>query len=509
MRYIDLFGGIGGFRHGIEKATQNVGCIQQKNKGRVSDSNRSMPQFNKGNRRWKCVWYCDNDKYAVQTYNKNFKENYEPTDITKVKTRDIPDFDVLCGGFPCQSFSIAGKRRGFKDTRGTMFFEIARIVKAKRPSYLFLENVKRLLNHNKGETFRTILQTLDELGYNYQWMVLNSKFFGVPQNRERIFIIANLRGKSKPKILSFRENAAEIPGVSEDKGEWQMRIGHTKSEYAPLQYQSPITRTLEANGSLSVYTQERKEMRTHKGESPTLKQRMGTGGNNVPMVTGMLPITAKKRRFETPKEINEYLKKHKGDYTIKEISEYIEIPKTQVEHYFRTDKSRAIPDILTWFALKKLLGFDETWDTEVATFYEKEVEFEMQRRVYSEKGLSPTLKTDVPMVAGTLTGGGHSGGLHSDMTVIQEKRKVGYDIANCVTPDAYLMKGERKRVNGKAVLTSAHERRLRRLTPIECERLQGFPDNWTEGVSDTQRYKQLGNAVTTNVITAIVESWIK
>ena len=126
MKYIDLFGGIGGFSYGIEQATKG---------------------------KWECVWYCDNDKYAVQTYNKNYGENYEATDITTVKTTDIPDHDCICGGFPCQTFSIAGKRRGFEDIRGTMFFEIMRIAKAKRTKYLFLENVKGLLNHNKGKTF--------------------------------------------------------------------------------------------------------------------------------------------------------------------------------------------------------------------------------------------------------------------------------------------------------------------------------------------------------------------
>jgi len=140
------------------------------------------------------VWYCEIDKYAVQIYNKNFGENYEPTDITKVRTEDIPEIDILCAGFPCQSFSIAGKRKCFLDTRGTMFFQIARILEDKRPQIVFLENVKGLLNHEGGKTFRVILQTLGKLGYNIEWMVLNSKFFGIPQNRERVFIIGNLRG---------------------------------------------------------------------------------------------------------------------------------------------------------------------------------------------------------------------------------------------------------------------------------------------------------------------------
>ena len=180
IRYADLFGGIGGFRLGIERS------------GIKS----------------RCVFYSDIDKYSTRIYNKSFKENHSPTDIRKVKAGDIPEIDMLCGGFPCQAFSLAGKREGFKDSRGTLFFEIARIIEAKKPKIVFLENVKGLLSHEKGNTFARIIQTLGELGYDVQWMVLNSRFFGVPQSRERVFIIGNLRGESRPKILPFKESGA-------------------------------------------------------------------------------------------------------------------------------------------------------------------------------------------------------------------------------------------------------------------------------------------------------------
>jgi len=177
IRFIDMFGGIGGFRYGLEQASDM----------------------------FECVWYCDIDKYAVQTYNKNFGENYESTDIREVKIEDIPEFDMLCAGFPCQAFSIAGKRRGFEDTRGTLFFEITRIIKSKRPKVLFLENVKGLLNHDKGETFRVIIQTLDELGYDLEWQMLNSKHFGVPQNRERVYIVGYLGEECGQKIFPIKK----------------------------------------------------------------------------------------------------------------------------------------------------------------------------------------------------------------------------------------------------------------------------------------------------------------
>lgn len=178
MRYIELFGGIGGFSLGIKRAIPDA----------------------------ECVGYYEIDKYAVQTYNKNFGTNYEPTDIRKVKADEIAEYEVLCAGFPCQSFSIAGKRLGFEDTRGTLFFEIARIVKVKRPHIIFLENVKGLLSHDRGRTFATILATLDELGYNAEWQVLNSKYFGVPQNRERVFIIGHLRGTPSRQVFPIIAN---------------------------------------------------------------------------------------------------------------------------------------------------------------------------------------------------------------------------------------------------------------------------------------------------------------
>jgi len=132
----------------------------------------------------------------------------------------LPDFDLLIGGFPCQAFSIAGKRGGFTDTRGTLFFDLARILKTKKPPRFIFENVKGLLSHDHGSTFKTIVTTLDELGYDIQWQVLNSKNFGVPQNRERVYIVGHLRGTPRPEVFpitgSNRIHLKEITqGVSD------------------------------------------------------------------------------------------------------------------------------------------------------------------------------------------------------------------------------------------------------------------------------------------------------
>lgn len=153
-----------------------------------------------------CVAFCEIDKFARASYKAihNTEGEIELHDITTVtddEIRNIGHVDAICGGFPCQAFSIAGNRRGFEDTRGTLFFEIARFASILKPKYLFLENVKGLLNHDKGDTFEVILSALDELGYDVEWQVLNSKNFGVPQNRERVFIIGHLRGASGRKVF--------------------------------------------------------------------------------------------------------------------------------------------------------------------------------------------------------------------------------------------------------------------------------------------------------------------
>lgn len=170
-----MFAGIGGFRSGLTRAGG-----------------------------FRCVGHCEIDKYANASYTAIYEpgkeERYYP-DATKIDPADLPDFDLLCGGFPCQPFSTAGRRRGFADARGTLFFEIARLAQAKRPAYLLLENVPGLLSHDKGKTFSGILSALDDLGYHVEWTVLNSKHFGLPQSRRRLFLIGYLDPRCAGKIL--------------------------------------------------------------------------------------------------------------------------------------------------------------------------------------------------------------------------------------------------------------------------------------------------------------------
>lgn len=206
MKYFSTFSGIGGFEKGIELAYDNRPNIRNRAEvlqGGISDVKEQQ-------NRPTCIGFSEIDKYATQIYQHHFPTHVNYGDITKINEKELPDFDLLVGGFPCQSFSIAGKRGGFEDTRGTMFFELARILREKQPRLFVFENVKGLLSHDEGRTFYTIISTLDELGYDCQWQVLNSKNQGVPQNRERVFIIGNSRGTPRPQVFPFGEDGREV-----------------------------------------------------------------------------------------------------------------------------------------------------------------------------------------------------------------------------------------------------------------------------------------------------------
>jgi len=337
IRFIDLFSGIGGFRRGLE----------------LSGGLR-------------CVWSNDNNKYANQVYTTRFGEaNHYSGDIRGVDPATIPDFDLLCAGFPCQTFSVAGKRKGFQDTRGTLFFEILRVAEAKRPSLLLLENVKGLLNHDGGRTFTVIIQSLDELGYWIEWQVLNSKHFGVPQNRERVFIVGHLRGTGGREIFPITEASQHIVRTQEASRRDGSRI---RDEH------NSVSRSLRVGGSGIE-----ENLVAH-----TISKRYHKDGSENLLAMRMV-------RSEKGKEARrEYQKKG--------------VDKTPFGFEYRT------------------------------------------MEIFSEN------------VTGAITGA----------------------------------------LNRDTLL--GNEYKIRRLTPVECERLQGFPDGWAEGISDTQRYKCLGNAVTVNVI---------
>ena len=380
MKFIDLFAGIGGFRFGMESAGHE------------------------------CVAFCEINKFARASYKAihNTEGEIELHDITTVtddEIRNIGHVDAICGGFPCQAFSIAGHRRGFEDTRGTLFFEIARFAAILKPKYLFLENVKGLLNHDKGDTFETILSALDELGYDVEWQVLNSKGFGVPQNRERVFIIGHLRGQRGRKIFPIggkdEKSSAERLGIN--------ILGNTKNP----------------NG-------------TAQGTRDIVHDPEG--------IVGTLTATD----YKGPKQV-------------------------------------AIPN-------------------EIKKYGVLQPNFNQSGVVYETDGISPTIRTM------------QGGGLEPKIRV-REATKQGYaeasvgDSVNLSHPNSKTRRGRvgediaNTLVTGDSQGVVTPDFRIRKLTPRECWRLQGFPD-WAfdkaqEVNSNSQLYKQAGNSVTVNVIKEI------
>lgn len=196
LKFIDLFAGMGGFRLGFEQAAEERGILAE------------------------CVFSSEIKPYAIDVYKANFSNDQVRGDITKIPSSEIPDFDVLLAGFPCQAFSSAGKRQGFLDTRGTLFFEVERILKEKKPKGFILENVEGLVKHdlqNKnddiGRTLSTILVSLEQLGYLVSWRVLDASKFGIPQARKRIFITGTLNRKID--LADFPEKSSTVGDILE------------------------------------------------------------------------------------------------------------------------------------------------------------------------------------------------------------------------------------------------------------------------------------------------------
>lgn len=230
MRFLDVFSGIGGFRMGLEQAGHT------------------------------CIGHIEVNEYARQAYEAIYDikdDEFDGKDVTEIddfgKLRGR--YDILVGGFPCQSFSIAGNRRGFDDTRGTMFFHIARILEQTKPPLCLLENVKGLLSHDKGRTFETILKTMDELGYDVEWKLFNSKDFGVPQKRERVYIVGHLRGRRTRKVFFNPGTRSEdSPGIESRMiqiGKHRTNRGDNPQEYRVYSQDgiSPTLSTAQGGGT--------------------------------------------------------------------------------------------------------------------------------------------------------------------------------------------------------------------------------------------------------------------
>lgn len=429
-----MFSGIGGFEKGIYQAYENNRRTKQAEEFSLDGGTTTSTGYR--DKQPACVGCSEIDKYAIQIYQRHFPTHRNFGDARTIKPADIPDFDLLCGGFPCQAFSIAGKRGGFDDTRGTLFFEIARILRAKRPSLLLLENVKGLLSHDRGRTFDTIIRTLDGLGYDLQWQVLNSKNFGVPQNRERVFIVGHLRGTSRPQVFPLGEN----DGVRDGQG--QVANTLTANYFkGPAASRTLIEMTQEQSQGYRVYNPD--------GLATSIASQAGgvgakTGLYAIPEMADTLTATIK--------------------------------PEISGRDGIKICDTRGFDKPKSWH-YPKIYGKVSSREIEILETILK------KRRVLNKN-------TD--------------GGAISLQDIQATNKECDY-----LVEKGYLKKiGEKYdlyRTSGRIQdWVGTENLSIRRLTPVECARLQGFPDDWHKGLSDTQAYKCYGNAVTVNVIEFLI-----
>jgi DNA (cytosine-5)-methyltransferase 1 len=474
--FAELFAGIGGFRQGLEPLGGN------------------------------CVFASEIDKFATQAYKALYDGAPElHGDITQIDAKDVPDHDVLVGGFPCQAFSVAGKRLGFDDTRGTLFFEIARIMREKKPIIALLENVKGLVGHDKGKTLNTVVQTLSDIGYRVDFEVLNSKYFGVPQNRERIFIVAiredlttneewNVPKARNDVVAKGKRRIAKMDGIKTFNFDW------------PEQHEvtTRLRDVLEDNVDERYYLSEEKT-------ANLVAQLEGERLKDVdePEMLGLL----------------EGIKGHEQRRRVYSTGGVCPTP-SGLGVGGNTEPKIAEPQMVGHVDIK---GHDAI------------------KRVYSAEGVSPTVTTrggghrepkiaeerkgEIDIVGYTKEGGYKSNeqvhgveGVSSTLCArdYKDPKRIAEEVRPVLTPDRIEKRqnGRRFKEDGEESFTcTAVDRhgvavgeypryRIRKLTPLECWRLQGFPDAAHEavkaaGISDSQRYKQAGNAVTVNVISAL------
>ncbi|MFG5563465.1 DNA (cytosine-5-)-methyltransferase [Enterococcus faecalis] len=409
MKFLDLFAGIGGFRLGMESAGHE------------------------------CIGFCEIDKFARTSYKAihDTTGEVEMHDITTISDefiRGIGSVDVICGGFPCQAFSIAGKRKGFEDTRGTLFFEIARFASILRPRYLFLENVKGLLNHEGGATFETILRALDELGHDVEWDCINSAAY-IPQNRERVFIIGHLRGERTRKVFPFeRKNGTTAKNNIKP-------INNSKKTRELLNFDS-TNRFYDVNGISPC-------LNTMQGGDR--EPKIAVVGNVNPSGSGM------NGQVYSSNGLAPTLTTNKGE------GAKIAIPVLTPDRVEKRQNGRRFKD-----------------DGEEMFTLTAQDRHGIMVKEATSKGYAEALPGDSVNIS------------HPNSNT--RRGRVGKGIANT------LLTGEEQ-----AVVTNNF--RIRKLTPRECWRLQGFPD-WAfdkakEVNSDSQLYKQAGNSVTVPVIADI------
>ena len=396
-------------------------------------------------------YFSEVDKYAIDVYKNNFKNSNYVGSVTDVRGTQLPKIDAITFGSPCQDFSLAGKRKGMGGQRSSLITEAIRLIDECRPRFFVWENVKGTFSSNNGEDFWAIIQAFTNLGgYRLEWQLLNTKWF-LPQNRERIYLVGHLGNGSGGQVFPIRESSKQIN---------ELQRQQTNTCCLTTRYGADGNGSYLIERKLNTQKVEVGTLRTHNdgkgfrkikdGDCPTIPARAREDGSGQPII---------KINSATSKGYEEAAEGDSINYSN---------PNSETR---RGRVGKGVAQTLDTACNQEVIGAmrgrynkdnktEQQFDKQICEFIEKESVFEKTNRVYKTNGISPTL---------TATS--------ADERIINENK-------------------------------------IRRLTPIECERLQGFPDNWTEygesgKISDTQRYKMCGNAVTVDVVEAVANSIIK
>ena len=439
----------------------------------------------------KVVGICEIDKFALKSYEAIHGDCPNFGDISKVDPNDLPNMDLFTYSFPCQDLSVAGKQKGLGEgTRSGLLYECEKIIEAKKPKYLLLENVKNLVGKKFKNDFDKWLNYLEGLGYKNYWKVLNAKDYGVPQNRERVFVVSILndnQGYEFPKSIKLTKCIKDIlenevdekfymnkPFKLVDKGrikaefteinfEQTKRIHGTDSYFQSLAAQDRGINNILVKAELTCYNNNQvNRILGDEGICSTLDTMQG-GHREPKILTRKIKQYVEVRKYELNiEELKKILKesKIKSGLTNNEISNKLNIEKTTVDHWFRSDNCFSIPSRDVWFPLKKILNITtKDFDKSIIEYEIKENKFDTSNRVYLISGLSPTLTCD-------------------------------------------------NEANAKKIL---EHYKVRKLTPLECWRLMSFSDEdfykaKNVGMSNSQLYKQAGNSIVVKVLEGILEN---
>jgi DNA (cytosine-5)-methyltransferase 1 len=419
------------------------------------------------------IFACDMDKYARETFIHNYGEpKYFPSNVYE---REVPEesLDIYMTSPPCQAFSLAGKRKGKQDKRGILFFNSLEFIEGNKPRFFIFENVKGLLSDDSGKTFSEWINYLggksvngnpvifpyeDSVPYHIYWQVLNAKNYGVPQNRERVFIIG-IRDDSDnffsfppeehliERLKDVLENEIDEKYFLSDK-QVSTFVNHTeKQKLKGNGFEFKPTDGNKVGKAITTKAGSRSDDNFIKITNSNLNTTQTDG-----IIIHNIPEKVKVRKHTVDvKALQECLKKHKNT-TIKNISKLVGVPLTEAEHWFRTDTYFAIPNPDLWDKIKEVLSIQTTeFDASIKEFVEQDGVFEKSNRVYDENGIAPTMTS--------------------------------------TSPDERILKNKR----------------IRRLTPRECFRLMDFPDSFTWICSDSQAYKQAGNSIVVGVLAKLIQ----